>query len=123
RREAVAAALDAAEQELERLRSRFAEDALNPVADNPAQARSRLDLAAGQEAEAEAALSAGRTGEAAVAIRAAQAAVAQADTLEKAVSALGTALDDAAQRAGASSPRSKATSSRPGTCPTPMGGS
>ncbi|WP_091366356.1 TPM domain-containing protein [Microbacterium sp. RU1D] len=101
RREAVASALAAAEEELERLRARFADDALSPVADNPAQARSRLDLAAGQETEAEGALAAGRTGEAAVAIRAAQAAVAQADTLEQAVSTLGTALDDAAQRAGA----------------------
>lgn len=101
RREAVASALAAAEEELERLCARYADDALSPVADNPAQARSRLDLAAGQETEAEAALSAGRTGEAAVAIRAAQAAVAQADTLEQAVSTLGTALDDAAQRAGA----------------------
>lgn len=101
RRETVSAALAAAQEELQRLRARFADDALSPVADNPAQARSRLDLAAGQETEAEAALSAGRTGEAAVAIRAAQAAVAQADTLEQAVSTLGAALDDAARRAGA----------------------
>ncbi|MEV7874968.1 TPM domain-containing protein [Microbacterium sp. NPDC089188] len=101
RREAVASALAAAELELQRLRARFADDALSPVADNPAQARSRLDLAAAQETEADAALSAGRAGEAAVAIRAAQAAVAQADTLEKAITTLGTALDDAARRAGA----------------------
>ncbi|MDU0344298.1 TPM domain-containing protein [Microbacterium sp. KSW2-29] len=101
RRETVAAALAAADDDLQRLRSRYAGDELSPVADNPAQARSRLDLAAAQEAEAEAALSAGRTGEAAVAIRAAQTAVAQADTLEQAIATLGSTLDAAAQRAGA----------------------
>ncbi len=101
RRETVAAALAAADDDLQRLRSRYADDELSPVADNPAQARSRLDLAAAQEAEAEAALSAGRTGEAAVAIRAAQTAVAQADTLEQAIATLGSTLDAAAQRAGA----------------------
>ncbi|WP_264630341.1 TPM domain-containing protein [Microbacterium hydrothermale] len=101
RRESVAADLEAAETDLQSLRARFADDALSPIADNPAQARSRLDLAATQEAEAAEALAAGRTGEAAVAIRAAQTAVAQADTLEQAVGTLGGALDDAARRAGA----------------------
>lgn len=98
---AVAAALAAAEADLARLRAQYADDALTTVADNPVQARARLDLAAEQTAAAQAALGAGRTGEAAVAIRAAQAAVAQADVLERAITTLGTDLADAQQRAGA----------------------
>lgn len=101
RRTAVAAALADAEAELARLEQSFTPDALTPVADNPAQARARLDLADAQTAEAERALAGGRTGEAAVAIRAAQAALAQADTLEGAIDALGTELGAAAQRAHA----------------------
>ncbi|WP_295836384.1 TPM domain-containing protein [uncultured Microbacterium sp.] len=97
----VAAALAAAEEGLVRLTGRFSDDALSSVADNPAQARARLDLASSQEAAADAALAAGRTGEAAVAIRAAQAAVAQADTLERAVATLDESLSDAQQRASA----------------------
>ncbi|WP_150952107.1 TPM domain-containing protein [Microbacterium testaceum] len=94
----VAAALSETEAGLERLRQRFTDDAVATVADNPAQARARLDLASAQEAAADTALAAGRTGEAAVAIRAAQAAVAQADTLERAVGTLDAALSDAQQR-------------------------
>lgn len=97
----IAEALSAAEAGLARLTERFSDDALSTVADNPAQARARLELASTQEAAAEAALAAGRTGEAAVAIRAAQAGVAQADTLERAVSALESALAEAQQRASA----------------------
>ncbi|WAC68025.1 TPM domain-containing protein [Microbacterium sp. SL75] len=97
----VAAGLSEAETRLARLTERFSDDALSPVADNPAQARARLELASSQEAEAAAALAAGRTGEAAVAIRAAQAAVAQADTLERSVGALEASLSDANRRASA----------------------
>lgn len=96
---AAEAALTAAEADLARLRERFADDALAAVADNPTQARARLELAAEQQSTAEAALSGGRTGEAAVAIRAAQAAVAQAESLERSIAALGTDLADAQQRA------------------------
>jgi len=98
---AVAASLTTAESELERLRERFADDALAPVTDNPAQARARLDFARTQEDAADAALGAGRTGEAAVAIRAAQAAVAQAEILERAITTLGDQLDEAQRRAAA----------------------
>lgn len=96
---AAAEALAATENALARLRERYADDAVAVVADNPAQARVRLDLAAQQTTAAEAALSAERTGEAAVAIRAAQAAAAQAETLERAVTTLGAELDGAEERA------------------------
>ncbi|KTS04423.1 TPM domain-containing protein [Microbacterium testaceum] len=95
---AAAAALPGAEAELARLRQRYSDAALSPVADNPAQARARLDLAAQQIARASTALAAGDTGEAAVALRASQVAVSQADTLEKAVSALAADLATAEKR-------------------------
>lgn len=98
---AVAAALSAAEAGLGRLSERFSDDALSSVADNPTQARARLELASTQEAAADTALAEGRTGEAAVAIRAAQTALAQADTLERAIDSLDAALADAQQRAAA----------------------
>jgi hypothetical protein len=95
---AAAAALPGAEAELARLRQRYADTALAPVADNPAQARARLDLAAQQIAAASTALAAGDTGEAAAALRASQVAVSQADTLEKAVSTLAADLATAEKR-------------------------
>jgi uncharacterized membrane protein YgcG len=95
---AAAAALPTADNELGRLRGKYADTALAPVADNVAQARARFDLAAQQIAAASGALAVGDTGEAAVALRAAQAAVTQAETLEKAVSSLGTDLTDAERR-------------------------
>lgn len=101
RRSEVASTVTGADAELDDLRGRYTEDALAPVADNPAQARTRLELAAHQEAEADAALAAGRTGEAAVAIRAAQAAMAQAEALRTAITARGADLDQAQQRAAA----------------------
>ncbi|KSU54136.1 TPM domain-containing protein [Microbacterium enclense] len=101
RHAAAAATLAAAESDLARLHERFTDDALAPVADNPHQARARLELARAQEEAADAALAAGRAGEAAVAIRAAQAAVAQAETLERAITTRGSDLADAEQRAAA----------------------
>ncbi|MDQ1083356.1 MULTISPECIES: TPM domain-containing protein [Microbacterium] len=98
---AASGALTAAETALARLRERFTDDALAPVADNPAQAHERLELATSQQEAAQTALGAGRAGEAAVAIRAAQAAIAQAETLERAITSLGTDLADAEQRASA----------------------
>jgi len=95
---AVAAALPGAEAELARLRQRYTEQALAPVADNPAQTRARLELAAQQIAAASTALSTTERGEAAVAIRASQAAVTQADTLVKAISSLATDLATAQRR-------------------------
>ncbi|WP_295791951.1 TPM domain-containing protein [uncultured Microbacterium sp.] len=101
RRSEVASTLTGADAELDDLRGRYTDDALAPIADNPAQARTRLELAAHQEAEADAALAAGRTGEAAVAIRAAQSALVQAEALRTAITARGADLDQAQQRAAA----------------------
>ncbi|MDQ1137507.1 putative membrane protein YgcG [Microbacterium sp. SORGH_AS 1204] len=98
---AAEAALPAAENDLTRLRERFTDDALAPVADNTSQARARLEVSTAQAAAADAALASGRAGEAAVAIRAAQAAVAQAETLERAIATLGDDLADAEKRAAA----------------------
>ncbi|MFF0911314.1 TPM domain-containing protein [Microbacterium enclense] len=99
RRAAAAAALDTAEAELARLRGRYVPDALTAVADNPAQARTRLEFAAVQADTARTAVAAGRSGEAAVAIRAAQTAVGEAETLERAVTTLSTDLAGAERRA------------------------
>lgn len=96
---AAGAALDGAARELASLRERYADDALASVADNPAQARARLDLAAEQLSIAERAIAAGSSGEAAVAIRAAEAAVAQAEGLEKAIPSLGADVATAERRA------------------------
>ncbi|MFJ4037774.1 TPM domain-containing protein [Microbacterium sp. NPDC090007] len=97
RRAEVSAAVAGAAADLAALRERYTDDALAPIADNPDQARTRLELAASQEAAADAALAAGRTGEAAVAIRAAQAALAQAASLQAAIDDRGTDLDQARQ--------------------------
>lgn len=99
RRAAAAAALDATAAELDRLRERYTGDALTAVADNPAQARTRLEFAAVQADTARTAVAAGRSGEAAVAIRAAQTAVGEAETLERAVTTLSTDLAAAERRA------------------------
>ena len=93
------AAWEGANRDLAGLRERYADDALAAVADNPAQARARLDLAAQQFQAADAAIAAGSTGEAAVAIRAAEAAVAQAEGLEKAIGSLAADLSAAEARA------------------------
>jgi len=95
---AVRQALETTTAALRGLRERYASEALSTVADNPDQARARLDLAAEQLTAARAALAAGRTGDAAVAIRAAQAAAAQADVLERAVTSLEADLDAAVHR-------------------------
>ncbi|MDF2665851.1 MAG: hypothetical protein K0R81_1701 [Microbacterium sp.] len=95
---AAAAALAGADAELTRLRQRYSDGVLAPVSDNPAQARARLDLAAQQIAEASTALANGERGDAAVALRASQAAVSQAETLENAISALATDLAAAERR-------------------------
>lgn len=66
--------------------------ALAPVADNPAQARQRLDLADTEAAAAAADIAAGRNGEAAFAIRTAEEAVEQAEDLIAAITTLGANL-------------------------------
>lgn len=93
------AALETATGELTSLSGRYADEALATVADNPSQARARLDLAAQQFTAAETAIAAGTTGEAAVAIRAGEAAVAQAEDLERAVASLAADLTTAEKRA------------------------
>lgn len=95
----VTAALDSAAIELRSLSERYADDALATVADNPAQARARLDLAAHQFATAETAIAASTTGEAAVAIRTGESAVAQAESLEDAIASLSADLATAERRA------------------------
>lgn len=96
---AASAALDAAARDLALLRERYADEEVRTVADNPAQARARLDLATEQFSAADTAIAAGTTGEAAVAIRAGETAVAQADGLERAIGSLARDLAAAEQRA------------------------
>ncbi|GAA1124978.1 TPM domain-containing protein [Microbacterium aurantiacum] len=91
-REEVLGALATADATLARLRGSYADEALAAVADNPAQARSRIEFADEQIAIATAAIGAGRGGEAAVGIRAAEEAVSQARLLERAVETLAADL-------------------------------
>ncbi|WP_279399744.1 TPM domain-containing protein [Agromyces soli] len=85
------------------LQAQYAAPALAAIADNPAQARARLDFAREAMAEAEAALARGEQGPAAVEIRAAEEAVDQAKLLAAAVERLAAELAaaDAAIAAGA----------------------
>jgi uncharacterized membrane protein YgcG len=99
RHAAAAAALEQTDRDLASLRGRYADEALTTVADNPTQARTRLNLALQQFATADQAIAAGTTGEAAVAIRAGEAAIVQAEGLEKAVSSLAPDLAAAEGRA------------------------
>jgi TPM domain len=80
------------------LRSRYATEAVAPVADNPAQAEKLLGVAGSALAEARAKLGAGTSGEAVVAVRAAQAATSQAVQLLDAVEARATELTSADSR-------------------------
>lgn len=96
---AARSALEGADRDLAALRERYADDALVTVNDNPAQARARLDLAAQQFTAADGAVAAGSNGEAAVAIRAGEAAVAQAEGLERAIGSLAADLSSAETRA------------------------
>lgn len=91
-REEVLGALATADATLARLRGSYADEALAAVADNPSQARPRIEFADEQIAIATAAIGAGRGGEAAVGIRAAEEAVSQARLLEQAVETLAVDL-------------------------------
>lgn len=86
---------------LAQLQGRYAPEALETVADNPAQVEARLSFADEQLAQAQQLVGAGDGGEAAVAIRAAEQALAQAAALEKAVADLAATLGDAEQQATA----------------------
>ena len=96
-----AAAIDAADAALATLRSRYATEAIATVADNPDQARARLEFASEQLAEAQRDIGAGKGGEAAVGIRAAEGAVDQALLLEKAIDDLATNLAEGERQAAA----------------------
>jgi hypothetical protein len=98
---AALAEVDGATARLNELSSQYAATALVTVADNPAQARDRLDFATTQLAAAQQALTANDGAAAAVAIRAAEQAVDQARTLEVAVDTLGGDLAVAEQNGAA----------------------
>ncbi|MCM3656623.1 TPM domain-containing protein [Agromyces mediolanus] len=84
------------------LQAQYAGPALAAIADNPTQARARLDFAREAMTEAEAAIARGEQGPAAVEIRAAEEAVDQAKLLAAAVERLAAELSaaDAAVAAG-----------------------
>lgn len=96
RRAEVADLVSAAPAMLQRLVSAHSAGALAAVADNPAQAQGRLEVADEQLIAAREALADGRTGPAAVALRAAEQALAQAEQLSQAITALGDRLREAA---------------------------
>lgn len=100
-RAAAAAAVEAADAALSALGQRYAPEAYATVADNPHQARARLEFAAEQLAEAQRDVGAGNGGEAAVGIRAAEDAVDQARLLEKAIDDLAKNLAEAERQAAA----------------------
>lgn len=100
-RDAAGAEVNRAEQILAALSSAYAQSAVASVADNPAQARSRLAFTDAQIRTADQAIAAGETGQAAVAVRAAEGAVQQATQLEDAVEQLQHGLSEADERAAA----------------------
>lgn len=91
-RAAVTPLVDAAKASLERLAARYEPSALATVADNPAQASTRLAFADEQLDAAQRLIGEGKGGEAAVSIRAAEEAVDQARLLTQAVDKLGADL-------------------------------
>ena len=88
-RTAAAASIDSADEHLRTLAASYAPEALATIADNPEQARQRIQFADEQLAAAEVAIGAGKGGEAAVSIKAAEEAVGQAVLLEEAIDKLG----------------------------------
>ena len=90
--DAVAARQEAAAASLAALQRAYAAEALATIADDPAQAAERLTFAQEHLAAAERDITAGDGASAAVEIRSAEAAVAQADQLQKAIDKLGAEL-------------------------------
>ena len=90
--DAVAARQEAAAASLAALQRAYAPEALATIADDPAQAAERLTFAQEHLAAAERDITAGDGASAAVEIRSAEAAVAQADQLQKAIDKLGADL-------------------------------
>lgn len=84
--------VDRADASLSALAAAYDAAALAPVADNPSQARERLELADRSLSAAATALTAGRTGEAAFAIRTGEQSTAQAVQLVQAITDLGAEL-------------------------------
>jgi uncharacterized membrane protein YgcG len=93
--QAATARRDAAAAALAALTSTYAETAVKPVADNIPQAAKLLEFAESSAAAAQAAIDAAKPSEAAIAVRTAQAGVAQAGRLFDAIDTLGTNLGDA----------------------------
>ncbi|MFS6528877.1 TPM domain-containing protein [Microbacterium aurugineum] len=91
-RAALTPALAAAAPALAALAETYDAEALRTIADNPAQAHERAELADRSIDAAAQAIAAGRSGEAAFAIRTAEQSVAQAAQLAQAVTALGSEL-------------------------------
>ncbi|WES66108.1 TPM domain-containing protein [Microbacter sp. GSS18] len=83
------------------LRASYAPEALATIADNPAQAETRLEFADEQLAAAQQAIARGDGGEAAVSIRAAEEAIGQATMLADAIGRLGDDLSAAEKNAAA----------------------
>jgi len=95
------AAVAAAPAALQQLAAVYDASALSTVAENPAQARSRLQLADASIAEADAKLAAGERGPAAFAIRTAEEGIVQARQLADAIGVLGANLAAAEEQARA----------------------
>lgn len=91
-REQVGAEAAAASAALATLQRSYAPEALATIADDPAQSAERLAFADERMTEAQRAIDAGEGAAAAVSIRAAEAAVGQADLLHKAITGLGRDL-------------------------------
>lgn len=89
------AALDAADQTVQRLSADFGAPAIAAIVDTPAQARRLLELADAELAEATTHQAAGKASEAAVDVRSAQLALAQLSSATKAVERLATELAEA----------------------------
>ncbi|WP_417554145.1 TPM domain-containing protein [Microbacterium sp.] len=100
-RTAASAEIDRAEKILAALSATYSPDAYAAVADNVAQARSRISFTDAQVTAAQQSLDGGRSGDAAVSIRAAEGAVQQATQLEDAVEKLQHDLKAAGEHAAA----------------------
>ena len=93
--DAATARTDAAAAALATLTSTYAGSAVKPVAENVAQARKLLAFAGSSASAAQTAIDAAKPSEAAIAVRTAQASVAQATSLFDAIDALGANLAEA----------------------------
>jgi uncharacterized membrane protein YgcG len=100
-RAAAGAEIDRADQIFAALGTMYAPSAISAVADNTAQARSRMAFTDEQIQAADQQIAAGKTGDAAVSIRAAEGAVQQATQLEDAVEQLSKDLKAADERGAA----------------------